>query len=352
MPNLSKDNRLALLMHGALTGYSGKMGLGLMRYGVSPVVAVIDREHAGKTAREVTSIPCDAPIVATVTEALEYRPDTIVPAIAPAGGGLPPEWFAEVKEAVAAGMSVVNGLHRPLADDPDLKPILRADRFIWDIRQEPPGLDNGLGRARELACKRVLFVGTDMANGKMTAAIEMDREARRRGLQSVFMATGQIGIAISGDGVPVDAVRIDFATGAVEATVLRMGTDCDVLFVEGQGSLLHPASTATLALMRGSMPTHLILTHRAGQEHIARAAWVRIPPLREVITLNEAVCSAGGVLPFARVAGIALNTAHLGEDEARRFIENTAAETGLPATDVIRFGTGPLIDAILDPLQK
>jgi uncharacterized NAD-dependent epimerase/dehydratase family protein len=346
---LNPDNRLALLMHGAVTGYTGKMGFGLMRYGVAPTVVVIDRTQAGKTVREANGMPFDVPIVASVAEALSYNPDTIVPAIAPPGGGLPPEWLDEVKVALGAGMSLVNGLHKSLAEDPELQAALHPGKTIWDIRQEPKDIaayGNGMGRARELRCNRVLFVGTDMANGKMTAAIEMDRAARARGIRSKFMATGQIGIAISGDGVPIDAVRIDFATGAVEQTVLRMGADCDILFVEGQGSLLHPASTATLALMRGSISTHLILSHRAGQETIARADWVHLPPLRKVIELNEAVCAAGGALPAAKVAGIAVNTAHLSEEEAAVAVRQIENETGLPATDVVRFGADVLLDAI------
>lgn len=346
MPHLTPHNRLALLMHGAVAGPSGKMGFGLMRYGVAPVVVVIDRSQAGKTIRQVTGIPCDAPIVATVQEALAYRPDAIVPAIAPPGGDLPPAWFAEVKEGVAAGLSLVNGLHRPLASDPELLPLLHPGSFIWDIRQEPPDLQNGMGRARELRCKRVLLVGTDMANGKMTAAIELNRAAKAQGIRSRFMATGQIGIAISGDGVPIDAVRIDFATGAVEQTVMRMGADCDLLFIEGQGSLLHPASTATLALMRGSMPTHMILTHRARQNTIVRADWTPIPPLRDVIQLNEIVCGAAGALPAARVVGVAVNTAHLPPEEAAAAVAEIESETGLPAIDVVQSGAGALLDAI------
>lgn len=337
-------------MHDTVGESNGKMGYGLMRYGVAPVAAVIDRAHTGRGLRALTGIPCDAPIVASVREALALGADTLVPAIAPPGGALPPDWWEDVKEAVAGGMSLVNGLHRPLASDPELAPLLRPGRFIWDIRQEPPGLVNGMGRARELPGRRVLFVGTDMACGKMTAAIEMDRAARTRGRRSRFLATGQIGIAIAGEGVPLDSVRIDFATGAVEQLVMPYGRDHDVLFVEGQGSLLHPASTATLALMRGAVPTDLILVHRAGQGAIARDAKVRIPPLRDVIALNEAVCSAAGALQAARVAGVALNTAHLDEAAAREAVEAVAAETGLPATDTVRFGAGPLLDALcLDP---
>jgi uncharacterized NAD-dependent epimerase/dehydratase family protein len=349
---LTPSNRLALLMHDHVTSSNGKMGFGLMRYGVSPTVVVIDRAQAGGNLRALTGIPCDAPIVATMQEALAYGPDTLVPAIAPAGGVLPADWWPDLKIGLTAGLSLVNGLHRPLANDPDLAPLLQPGRFIWDIRQEPAGLDNGMGRARSVPARRVLFVGTDMACGKMTAALEMHRAAQARGLRSRFLATGQIGIAIAGEGIPLDAVRIDFATGSVEGMILQHGYDHDVLFVEGQGSLLHPASTATLALMRGSIPTDLILVHRAGQTHIARDEDVRIPPLSEVIALNEMVCTAAGALPAARVIGITLNTAHLDDISARRAVDEVAYETRLPATDVVRFGAEELLDTLqLRPLS-
>src|SRR5258708_28055821 len=124
-------------MHGAVTSYFGKMGFGLMRYGVAPTVVVIDRETAGGNLRELTGIACDAPIVATLREALAFGPDTLVPAVAPPGGILPDDWWAEIKEGVAAGLNVVNGLHRPLAHDPELAPLLRSGQWIWDISQTP-----------------------------------------------------------------------------------------------------------------------------------------------------------------------------------------------------------------------
>ena len=226
------------------------MGFGLLRYGVAPVVAVVDRDRAGGDLYALTGgIPAaqGVPIVASVADALVYAPTALVPAIAPPGGALPPDWWPEITEGLRAGLSLVNGLHEPLADRADLRPLItQAGQFIWDIRQEPPGLENGYGRAREMAAKRVLFVGTDMANGKMTAAIEMHRAAKRRGLDARFLATGQIGIAIAGDGVPLDAVRVDFASGSVEQALLRVGEGADIVFIEGQGSLLTPASTATL----------------------------------------------------------------------------------------------------------
>lgn len=349
---LTPQNRLALLMHDSVTRSNGKMGFGLLRYGAAPTVVVIDRAQAGQNLAALTGIAAaeGIPIVASLREALAFAPDTLIPAIAPAGGRLPDDWMLEIKESLAAGLSLVNGLHAPLATDPAFSSLVsRPGQFIWDIRQEPPGLNNGEGRAREAPARRVLFVGTDMANGKMTAALEMDRAARAQGLRSRFLATGQVGITIAGEGIALDAVRVDFASGAVEQMVLRHGYDHDILFVEGQGSLLHPASTATLPLLRGAMPTHLILVHRAGQTTISRAEWVAFPPLPDVIRLYEHIASAAGALsPAPRVAGIALNTARLETDEdARRAVAETAAQTGLPATDVVRFGAAPLLAAVL-----
>ncbi len=129
--------------------------------------------------------------------------------------------------------------------------------------------------------------------------------------------------------------------------MIRYGTDQDVLYVEGQGSLMHPGSTATLPLIRGTQPTHLILVHRAGQTHIHNCPDVKIPPLTKVVQVYETVASAGGSFAPVKIAGIALNTFHLDEMEAQRAIEQTQLETGLPSTDVIRFGADALLDAIL-----
>ena len=335
-------------MHGVLNRSDGKMGFGLLRYSAAPVTVVIDRTCAGRTVAEVTDIAVSVPIVASVHEALQYAPDVLVPAIAPTGGVLPVEWRPDIMTALENGLSVVNGLHAPLADDLEFVRLAqRPGQFLWDIRQEPPNLPNGSGQARHLSAKRVLFVGTDMANGKMTAALEMDRAARKRGLRSRFLATGQIGIAIAGEGVPLDAVRVDFASGAIEQMVMRYGNDHDILFIEGQGSLLHPGSTATLPLLRGAMPTHLILTHRAGQTHLSRLEEISIPPLRSVVRLYEQIAAATPEFPPARVCGIALNTASLSEAEAQQTIAATQQESGLPVTDVIRYGADILMSALL-----
>lgn len=341
------EHRVAILQHGGIRGAHGKTGLSLLRYSEAQIVAVIDSECAGGSIPQLTGIPRDVPIVASLREALRYQPQILVTGIAPPGGALPDAWWQEVKEAVAAGLCVVNGLHTLMAEHPELKPLLRPGQWIWDVRREPLGLTLGSGAARQLPCLRVLTVGTDMAIGKMSTSIELHRACLRRGLKSAFIASGQTGIMIAGDGVPLDAVRVDFAAGAVEQVVMRYGHEHDILHIEGQGSLLNPASTATLPLIRGSQPTHLILVHRAGQTHIRSYPHVPIPPLPEVIRLYEMVASAAGAFAPAPVVGIALNTAHLSDSEACDAIAQVERETGLPCTDVVRYGAEKLVDAIL-----
>jgi len=346
--SLTADDRVAILLHQGILGPEGKTGLTLLRYCPATVVAVIDQQCTGKSLPELTGINCDAPIVNSVFAALAYEPNILVIGIAPSGGVLPEAWKQEVEIAVDAGLSVLNGLHTPMASDPELQPLLKEHQQIWDIRQEPPGLTVGSGRSRFLKNRRVLTVGTDMAVGKMSASIELHRAAQRQGIRSKFLATGQAGIMIAGDGIPLDAIRVDFAAGAVEQMVMRFGNDHDLLIVEGQGSLLHPGSTATLPLLRGVQPTALVLVHRAGQTNIRNHYYVPIPPLPEVVKLYETVAKAGGAFAETRVVAIALNTAHLDQVAAERAIEQVKTETGLPCTDAVRFGADLLLEAVME----
>lgn len=347
MQYLPPHARVALLQHEGMIHHNGKTGKSLMRYGDMSIVAIVDSVTAGQSARELTGIPCDAPIVASVREALAYQPDVLVIGIAPSGGLLPEAWFVEIKEAVAAGLNIVNGLHSRMAEHPELKPLLRKGQWIWDIRQEPPGLRVGRGEARNLSCLRVLTVGTDMAVGKMSTSIELHRVALERGMRSQFVASGQTGLMLCAIGIPLDAIRVDFASGSVEMSVLQAGKDSDIIFVEGQGSLCNPASTATLPLMRGTQPTHQILVHRAGQTHLSSYSHVTIPPLPAVVRLCEVTVAGGGAFAPAPVVGIALNTWHCQEAEALDWIKKTQDDTQLPCTDPVRFGAEPLLDAIL-----
>ncbi len=344
---LEVKQRLAILLHEGIQGAHGKTGLALLRYSESPIVAVIDRQCAGESLPLLTGIAREVPIVATVAGALPYAPDVLAIGIAPSGGVLPDEWWQEIKQAVAGGMSIMNGLHTPMATVPELRALLKEGQWIWDVRQEPSNLIVASGRARSLSCRRVLTVGTDMGVGKMSTSLELNWAAQRRGLRSKFLATGQAGLMLAGDGVPLDAVRVDFAAGAVEQVVMRFGNNFDILQIEGQGSLLHPASTATLPLLRGTQPTQLVLVHRAGQTHIRNHPHVAIPPLSEVVRLYESLAGGAGAFAPVAVVAIALNTAHLDARSAQVAIEQTQAETGLPCTDPVRFGAQTLLNAVM-----
>ena len=342
---LTGNQRLAILLEGGIRGTYGKTELSLLRYSQAPIVAVIDSECAGLSLPGLTGIAREVPIVATVAAALAYAPEVLAIGIAPSGGVLPHESLQEVRQAVAAGLSIVNGLHTPIATLPEFE--LQPGQWIWDVRREPPNLPIASAKARSLLCRRVLTVGTDMGVGKMSTSLELNWAAKRRGLRSKFLATGQAGLMLEGDGVALDAVRVDFAAGAVEQIVMDFGNDYDILHIEGQGSLLHPGSTATLPLLRGSQPTQLVLVHRARQATIRNHPHVPIPPLGEVVRLYETVAGAVGALLPSSVVAIALNTAHLDNTDAQQEVEQTEAVTGLPCTDPVRFGAEVLLDAIM-----
>ena len=344
---LTSDDRLAILMHDGLQGAKGKTGISLLRYSQNPIVAVIDEAADSESIRALTGIDREVPIVPSLQAALALDPTVLAIGLAPSGGMLPEPWYAEVKQAVKAGLSVMNGLHTQMNQDAEIAGSIAPGRWVWDMRQEPEGLTVGGGRARLLGCDRVLTVGTDMAVGKMSTSIELNRTARASGLRSKLIATGQTGLMLGEDGVPLDAIRVDYASGAVEQCLTRYGDDHDILFVEGQGSLLNPASTATLPLIRGTQPTHLILVHKAGLTHIQHFSDFQIPPLTEVVKLYEAVATAGGTFAPAKVVGIALNTFGLDEEGARGAIADTSQQTGLPCTDAVRFGGEPLLKSIL-----
>jgi uncharacterized NAD-dependent epimerase/dehydratase family protein len=191
----------------------------------------------------------------------------------------------------------------------------------------------------------VYFAGSDCNVGKMTAALEVDREARRRGLSSAFAATGQTGIMISGRGIPVDRYICDFEAGGVEALVDEFAAEFDWVFVEGQGALGHPAySAVTLGLLHGSTPDYLLLCHHAGRTHISGYPTVAIPSLTEVRAMYE---TAAAWLRPTRTVGVILNTFGMSAADAHAALRAAEQETGLPATDPVRFGSGVLIDALL-----
>ncbi|HET9213900.1 MAG TPA: DUF1611 domain-containing protein [Gaiellaceae bacterium] len=318
----------------------GKTMRGVLRYRGEDVVAVLDSERAGESEAGV-------PIVATVAEGLAYRPRVALVGVATQGGRFPPAWRALLTECVEAGLSIENGLHQMLADDPELRPLAEACGVeLRDLRRPPHGLDCPTGENLEVDAAIVLTVGSDCAIGKMTVSLELDRAARARDVSSVFVPTGQTGIAIAGWGIAVDAVVADFIAGAAERLVVegrRRGGE--LLLVEGQGSLVHPAySGVTLGLLHGSAPHTLVLCHRAGATEVEGYPGHPIPPLAELVALHERAS-----LPRrpARVVAVAVNTAGLCEADAAAAVAAAAEETGLPAADPVRDGADTLLAALL-----
>ncbi|WP_411871013.1 DUF1611 domain-containing protein [Vulcanococcus limneticus] len=352
---LTADAPLVLLQHGGLDNLSGKTGLAMLRYRQGPIVAVIDPAHAGRSLEATTGIARTVPVVGSMAEALAYGPQVAVVGLAPSGGRLPAEMRADVVAGLRAGLNLASGLHSQLAEDPEFAAVaLRPGQWIWDLRREPADLEVAAARCAALPCRRLLAIGTDMAVGKMSACLELLVEARRQGLEARFVGTGQAGILISGQGVALDAVRVDYAAGAVEQAVLQAAAGAGagaLVLVEGQGSLCHPGSTATLPLLRGSQPTDLLLVHRAGQRQVRPregVAAVAIPPLAELIAAAEALAALGrpdGRRP--RVRAVALNTALLGEAEAAAAIAAARSATGLPCADPVRQGAAELLAALL-----
>nr|WP_298998882.1 DUF1611 domain-containing protein [uncultured Allomuricauda sp.] len=340
----STKQKLCIYMEGALDNDSGKMGFGLMRFSKHPIVCVIDSKFQGKTVAEAVNLPYSIPVVATVEDALVKGSEIMVLGIAPSGGKFPDSWDEPVSFALKNGLSLINGLHDDL--NARFAHLLGANR-IWDVRKPKSSYPIATGKAAKLDNKRILMIGTDMASGKMTAGLELYAALLKKEANVGFVPTGQIGITLMGSGIPLDAIKVDQAAGAVEEAVLAE-RDKDIIIVEGQGSLAHPGSTATLPLIRGTQATHFILCHKAANDHLRfPVSHVPIPPLDEFIKLNENVAKVCGSQSPAETVGIALNTIGLSKAEAENKVMEIEKLTGLPTTDVVRFGVEKLVKAIM-----
>ncbi len=343
--------RVAILAEDAFAWRTAKTATGVIRYGKDAIVAVIDSTRAGKDVAQAldASFGAGIPVVSDIRETLIYQPDTLMIGIAPAGGALPQSWRWQLFAAIEAGMDIISGLHFFISEDAELYAAAeKRGVTIWDVRRPPDKKLVAKYSPHRPGSHTVLAVGSDCAVGKMTAMLEINREAQRRDMSSAFIATGQTGIMIAGDGLPADRIISDFLAGLVEEMVLDYCAKYDWVFVEGQGSLNHPGySPVTLGLIHGSMPDAMILCHKAGSTTIDGYSDCLLPSLNRIIQINEEAISWIRPDRSCKVVGLSLMSPGMSDQQARDAIKQAEDETGLPATDVFRFGAENLLDALV-----
>ena len=333
---IKSTDKIAVWMEASLDDDYGKMGISALRYLDNEILCVIDSVFSGQSLSEVSIIQKNIPIVKSINEAKSLGCNVLLLGVLTSGGLRPKSWDIVLQEALEKGMSIINGLHDQVSPTFS-KYIVEENQWIWDTRVPKFIPKVGSAKAANLNNKRVLMIGTDMAAGKMTVGLELYSYLTDKKINTGFVATGQVGITIIGRGIPLDAYKLDHACGAVESAIIEQ-KDKDIIIVEGQGSILHPGSSATLPLMRGACPTHMILCHIARNQTLRSVENIRIPDLKKFISLNEQLASVIGTYPESKVVGIALNTNLMSEKSARKFIKKVEKDTGLPSTDVVRFG--------------
>ncbi len=336
---LKNYRHIVLLTDGYSTPFLAKTAISLLRYRGNDIAAVLDVELAGQDAREVFGTGDGIPIVDSIIP----EADSIFIGIAPPGGELPKIWRPILKQAIERGIDIVSGLHDFLGDDSEFATLAAASGSqLIDVRRNTEKVTATAVPFRE-GCLRIHTVGQDCTVGKMVTTLEIERELRRRERDAQFLASGQTGIMITGEGVPIDCVVADFINGSAEALV-RRNEQHDILLIEGQGCIAHPSfSAVTLGLLHGSAPHGLIYCYEATREEVKGLENV---PLLSTKRLIEAYEMAGALRHPCKVIGIAMNGRKLSADAAAVERERVSAELGLPVCDVFRDGAAPLADAV------
>lgn len=279
----------------------------------------------------------------TIQQAIDAGAKTLVVGVANRGGFISDNWIAVFEEALEAGLDIASGLHNLLRDLPSVaSKAQKHNRQLIDVRI--PTVEYPIATGKKRSGKRCLAVGTDCSVGKMYTALAMEKSMRDKGMNGTFRATGQTGILITGNGVPLDAVIADFMAGSVE--YLTPDNDADHWdLIEGQGSLFHASySGVTLALIHGGAPDALILCHEPTREHMRGLPDYQQPSLQE---LNDVALTLARVVnPQAKVVGISINTAGLSEADAIALLEKTEKDMGLPTVDPFRQSADRLAEAL------
>jgi uncharacterized NAD-dependent epimerase/dehydratase family protein len=340
--SLLGHRRIVLLTEGFSTHFLAKTAISLLRYRTRDVAAVLDGTVSETTAGELFSAGEAIPVVAALSDVADA--DALYVGIAPPGGKLPDAWRAIVVQALQRGLDVVSGLHDFLTDDDEFVRVAGENNCqLIDVRR------NRLKETAECrtfpeTCVRIHTVGQDCSIGKMVASLETQLGLTAKDYRAKFLATGQTGIMISGQGVPIDCVVADFVSGAAERLVAA-NEDNDFVLIEGQGSISHPAySAVTLGLLHGTAPNGLIYCYEAGRTHVKGFDHVEIPPLEDQMA---AYLTAANLRHPCKFIGVAVNTRRLDEDQAAMELQRAEQWTGLPACDVYRTGAEKLVEACI-----
>ena len=339
--NHQETRRLIILTEGHSEPITAKTAASVLRYKSHEVVALLDTTQAGKTAGQLLGVGSEIPVVANLAAAPSAN--TLMLGIAPPGGRIPEQWRNVILGAIKRGMNVVSGLHDFLNDDDEFRQAAEQRGVqLVDVRKNDERDVANWQSIRE-ECLRIHTVGQDCSLGKMLVALEISNALQREGLNSKFVATGQTGIMIEGDGTPIDCVVADFVSGAVEKLVLA-NQHHDIMVIEGQGSLAHPRySGVTLSLLHGCIPHGMIMCYEVGRENVNGMGHVPLKPLPQLIEVYETLANLMGP---SKVIGVAMNSSFVSADEAERERERARSELGLPVCDVIRHGPDELLQAV------
>lgn len=342
--------KIVILTEGHTNPHTAKTACSIIRYRPEEVVAVLDATNAGHTTQELLGVGGDLPIIGSLDQA--PTANVLLIGIAPPGGKIPEPWRTIVLAAICRKMDVMSGLHDFLSDDPEFQAAAAENGVtLTDVRKNSmKRIATGVGIDER--CLRIHTVGHDCSVGKMITSIEVTRGLKDRGFDAKFVATGQTGIMVEGDGCPIDCVVADFISGAAEQLVLD-NQHHDIILIEGQGSLVHPAySAVTYGLLHGCRPDGMILCYEVGREVVAGVEHKQIPPLSDIRQLCETVAN---IMHPSKVIGIAMNGRKVSSEEAEAERKRVRDQFDLPVCDVFRNGPDELVDAVVrykDELRK
>lgn len=336
------SRKIIALTEGYSNPHTAKTARNLIYYCPDEVIALFDRNNVGKSSADLLGVG-NVPVIGSFKEAPDAN--TLIMSVALPGGKLPQSYKEIMLTAISNKMNVVSCGHEFISDDSDL--VSAAEKFNVSLKDVRKNKERSVTQRKGIAnsCLRILTVGNDCSLGKMVSSLEIARALKCAGYDAKFAATGQTGILIEGDGIPIDAVVGDYINGSAEKLVLD-NQHHELLIIEGQGSILHPRySSVSVGLLHGSMPHGMIMCYEAGRENVHNMEEIKIPPMELVVRLHEEIASA---MFTSKVIGFAINSKRLSEKEAAVERERIKQKFGLPACDVVRDGPDEIVNAILD----